>query len=83
MVNDDLHYRYDISIPDKKLIIEMNGRQHYTPVMFFCKTMKGFEDQVKTDKIKQEMAIGNGYKFITFSYKDDLTMANVRKRIEE
>jgi hypothetical protein len=29
------------------------------------------------------MAIGNGYKFITFSYKDDLTMANVRKRIEE
>lgn len=60
-------YRYDFYLPEKNLIIEYNGSQHYVEAPFFRNTLK---EQKKIDREKRKLAIANGYDYLVISYKD-------------
>lgn len=54
------NYRYDFYIPNKNLIIEMNGLQHYCD----SNSWKNISDN--TDSIKYELAKSNGIEHIVY-----------------
>ena len=68
-------YRYDFYLPDYNTIIECQGIQHYKPVDFAGKgddwAKKLFEKNVKTDKIKYELAVKNNCNILYYT-SDDL-----------
>jgi len=59
--------RLDIYIPNMKLAIEYQGRQHYEPVDFFG-GKEGFEQTQKRDRIKAKKCSLNGIELIYFRY---------------
>lgn len=63
---------FDIFIPDKKLLIEYNGEQHYKFSRFFHKKAINYLMQLQRDKRKKKLAKEHGYKLIIFSYKDPI-----------
>ena len=62
---------YDFFIPEKNLLIEYNGRQHYEAIDYF-----GGKEQLKKqrhhDWLKRKYARDNNYQLLTISYKDDI-----------
>lgn len=78
--------RYDFCIPDKKILIECQGEQHYYPVAFgdldANKTKQRFQNIVKSDKEKRDQAIKNGYKILYFT-KDKLKKYNEIVNIDD
>ena len=62
---------YDFFIPDKNLLIEYQGIQHYQPVDVFGGE-KNFKRQQKNDKIKKQFVIDNGYNLLEIKYTDDV-----------
>ena len=59
---------YDFCIPEYKIIIELDGPQHFTQIM----NWKTPEEQFKTDKFKEECANNNGYSVIRLLQNDVL-----------
>lgn len=57
-------YRYDFYIPEKRLIIEVHGRQHYGIKMF-----QNPDDIHKNDLAKYELAIKNGCNYCVIDAK--------------
>lgn len=78
--------RYDFCIPNKKILIECQGEQHYYPVAFGDldenKTKQRFQNIVKSDKEKRDQAIKNGYKILYFT-KDKLKKYNEIVNIDD
>lgn len=72
---------YDFLLEGEDIIIEYQGRQHYTPVEFLGGFDK-FESQLKRDKIKARYAEDNGYKLVEIPYKLD-TYTKVLKYLTE
>lgn len=67
--------RPDFIIPDLKIWIEYDGRQHFMPVNFECNSdVEGaksrFEKIKINDEIKNQYAIDNGWELIRISYLD-------------
>lgn len=61
---------YDFEIPDFKVIVEVQGKQHYESVPYFHgKTTIKY--QLFKDSFKRQFAIENGYKFVCI-YPEDL-----------
>ena len=56
-------YRYDIIIDDKKVIVEVDGPQHFRQVSNWC----SYEETYKTDIYKEELAHKNGYRVVRIS----------------
>ena len=56
-------YRYDIIIDDKKVIVEVDGAQHFKQVS----NWGSYEETYKTDIYKEELAHKNGYRVIRIS----------------
>ena len=56
-------YRYDIIIDDKKLIVEVDGPQHFRQVS----NWGSYEETYKTDIYKEELAHKNGYRVVRIS----------------
>ena len=56
-------YRYDIIIDDKKLIVEVDGPQHFRQVS----NWGSYEETYKTDIYKEELAYKNGYRVVRIS----------------
>ena len=54
--------RYDFFIPDKKILIEFNGRQHYVYTAHFFKSRQEFLAQQERDRKKISYALAHGYK---------------------
>ena len=52
-------YRYDVLIPDVKLLIEIHGPQHYEAVTFYNGTL--YEDRAARDKDKATIAKSNNF----------------------
>lgn len=72
---------YDFELPDYKIIIEVQGEQHYS-IGELNKTKKELKYQQKKDKIKKEFAIKNGYTFIeldTYSIHTNLFEKELNK----
>lgn len=60
---------YDFEIPNFKIIIEVQGKQHYEPVPYFHNTTN-MNYQIFKDIIKRQYAIQNGYKFLCIFPED-------------
>ena len=56
-------YRYDFFVPNKKLLIECQGIQHFEDIPFFNKKST-WQERYERDKLKYEYAISHGYKII-------------------
>lgn len=71
-INPDTGYTmpYDFEIPDRKVIIEVQGEQHRTFIEIFHIDMNGFLYQQKKDTYKKEYAESQGYKVIELWYSD-------------
>ena len=56
-------YRYDFYIPQKKILIECQGIQHFEKIDFFNKSQT-ITERIEADILKYKYAINNGYKII-------------------
>lgn len=56
-------YRYDFYIPQKKILIECQGIQHFEKIDFFNKSQT-ITERIDADILKYKYAINNGYKII-------------------
>jgi very-short-patch-repair endonuclease len=54
---------YDFYLPDHKIFIEYEGKQHYSPIPFFG-GKEAFLKTRKHDIIKYKYAVNNGYKIL-------------------
>lgn len=66
--------KYDWVIPELHLIIEGNGSQHYKASTFGAsaeQAVMSFQSQKFRDGQKEEIAILNGWTFITISFQDE------------
>jgi very-short-patch-repair endonuclease len=61
-----LNLRYDFCIPELKIIIELDGRQHFMKI----KNWGDPKERVKTDIYKMKCAINNGYSVIRLLQED-------------
>ena len=57
---------FDFCIPEYKIIIELDGRQHFQQVKNWCSP----EEQFENDKFKEECANNNGYSVIRLLQED-------------
>ena len=65
-----IYLSFDFFIPSKRILIEYQGQQHFTP-MAFKKGKEKFERQVKNDKRKKLYAKAEGYTLLTPDYHID------------
>ena len=76
---------YDFHIPSKNLLIEFQGRQHYTPVDFSSKDMeqaeKNFEKQQEHDKRKREYAQQNNIDLLEITYLEEDKIEKILDKI--
>lgn len=68
----NLEYDFFLTIGDKKIAIEYNGKQHYEFVKFFHKNEDDFRKQQERDKLKEKLSIDNNIKLITIKYDMDI-----------
>ena len=72
--------RLDIFIPNYKIAIEYQGKQHFQPVERFGGEEAYLKNQER-DKRKAELCQKNGVALIYFRYDEKLTLDEVRSRI--
>lgn len=73
--------RLDIFVPELRLAIEYQGRQHYDPVPFFGGE-DGFQQTQERDKLKARLCSENGVTMVYFRYDEILTKEFVETRIK-
>lgn len=61
---------YDFEIPNKKVIIEVQGNQHSSYTPYFHGSMENYEYQLWKDAYKKQFAEEKGYKVIELWYSD-------------
>lgn len=61
--------RFDYYLPEYNVLIEIQGKQHYEPVIKFGGA-EAFEEGQIRDKIKQDWCRDNGVRLIYISYRD-------------
>ena len=62
-------YRFDFYVPNKNILIEFDGIQHFKPIEYFGGE-KGFKETCLRDKEKDIYCRENDIKLIRISYKD-------------
>ena len=75
---------YDFELTDYKIIIEVQGKQHYEVINKYITTDDKLAYQQKKDEIKRQYAITNGYIFIELPYtviEDGSYTEIIRKRV--
>lgn len=72
---------YDFYIPSKKLLVEVNGLQHYAPVQHFGGA-KRFKTQQEHDRRKRLFANKNGYRLLEIEYCSSYELGNVVKILQ-
>lgn len=72
------NHRFDFYLPEKEIMIEYNGRQHYEPIDFFGGE-KQFKLRKERDLEKQKFCDENNLKLIIFDYKQ--TSKNIEQQI--
>lgn len=63
----------DFYIPNRKMIVEAHGEQHYSFNSFFYKNKLEFAKAKKRDSDKQEWCLKNNIEYVALSYKDKPT----------
>ena len=74
---------FDFIIPELKILIEVQGQQHYTFNKFFHGTVDNFKGQVFRDRLKTEWVADSKFKLVVIKYDevDKLTPASFKKII--
>lgn len=69
-LKDKNYLSYDFYLPDYKILIEYQGKQHYEPVSFSKNNIiySDLNKQKYHDKLKREYAQNNGYKLLEIPY---------------
>lgn len=74
---------YDIYLPKYNTIIEINGLQHYEPVMLPDRTLKSAEkihlECIEADKLKYDSAIAHGISYYIIDARNQEDLFNVAK----
>lgn len=77
--------KYDWVILDLQIIVECHGLQHYKPVRFGGITeeeaRQRFIEQVRRDRLKQQIAEKHGWKYVVIKYDDDLSPDKIIEKI--
>lgn len=60
---------YDFEITKYKILIEVQGKQHYEFIPYLQQTEENFEYQVWKDSVKKEFAEEKGYIMLVISYR--------------
>jgi hypothetical protein len=76
-------FRFDGLFEKYKLLVEVNGYQHYVYPNHFHRTRRQFEKNQERDILKQQLAVEKGYKLLTIGYKDDLSEQGIRTKLVE
>lgn len=74
--------RLDIFIPTLSLAIEYQGEQHFQPVELFG-GKAGFCEAQLRDKRKRQLCKENGVKLVYFTYKQELSVERIEKRLRQ
>lgn len=71
---------FDFFIPEMRLLIEVQGQQHYSFNSFFHKDKKDLDNQKFHDVLKEDWAASNGYSLLCLKYDiiDELTESSFR-----
>lgn len=74
---------FDFYIPEMKLLIEVQGQQHYSFNKFYHNDKDSFDKQKIYDKLKEEWASDNKYNLLQIKYNevDKLTDISFKKLI--
>ena len=67
---DERQLPYDFYVPEKRMLIEYQGNQHY--YNSFRKELHDWHRYKHHDWLKRKYAKGNNYQLLTISYKDDI-----------
>ena len=60
--------RFDFMLPEHKVIIELDGKQHFEFTQYFHKFMKRFIQSQNVDRIKTRMCYELGYRLLRIDY---------------
>jgi len=63
---------FDVAIPSRNLLIDYHGEGHWEFPNRWCKTRADYEEQVKRDKLKLDLAPKNGWNYLVFNYLEDV-----------
>ena len=74
--------KLDVYIPNMKIAIEYQGRQHYEPIDFFGGE-EGLNRTIERDQRKARLCSENGVKLIYFRYDEPITQKLVIERISK
>jgi very-short-patch-repair endonuclease len=61
---------FDFILPELKLLIEVQGQQHYTYNKLYHKSKEDLQSQKYRDTLKTQWAAENGYKLLCIPYSD-------------
>jgi len=70
--------RYDFYLPEQNILIEYDGRQHFSSVKCFGGESE-FIKQLINDKIKTEYALNNGYYLLRIPYTERKNLLEILK----
>lgn len=75
---------FDFFMPQLKIAIECQGRQHFERVQFFQSSDgDGFKKQQKNDGMKKEWCEANNVTLVEIRYDDDVTEELVLQKLKE
>ena len=82
-LNNNTSIRFDFCIPGLKVMIEVQGSQHFKFSKHFHKTLDHFRKALARDGLKQEWCSQNEYSLVYFNYDeiDSLTDEEFMSRI--
>ena len=73
---------FDFFLPDKNLVIEYHGEQHYKKMGgYFEKRAGGLKGRQYRDEIKKQFCLDEGINYIEISYKEFDNINNILKNI--
>jgi very-short-patch-repair endonuclease len=73
---------YDIGVVSKHLLVEYDGIQHHEYPNFFHKTRNDWVQQVERDRLKDKLALENGWKLLRVKYTEDVTYSNIFRKLQ-
>ena len=77
---------YDFYLPDRGILIELNGEQHYKASSWFDGRRfagRSFAKRKANDIRKERLAGKNGFRLVVIKYRSPLTSTYILKCIEE
>lgn len=75
--------RFDFYIPAKKILIEIDGKHHFQPVVYSRKynVKTYFENTIYRDIVKQQFANNNGFKLFRIPYDNIIDLQSNLEKI--